>query len=154
MVTNTSPLSYLHRLGRLEILRDLFGVVLVLSAVEVELARGRSLGLDLPEPRSVSWLEFRPSPPAAYEGLGAGETAALSLAASIPGALVLLDDMAARVRASALGLAFTGTAGVLIRAKGRGLLSAVAPELDRMLKMGFRLSPRARADALAACDEG
>jgi predicted nucleic acid-binding protein len=78
---------------RLELLRDLFGKVLLRDAVEQQLSRGRALGFDLPDPRLVPWLELRAAPAANYENLGAGEAAALSLAVSLRGALVLLDDL-------------------------------------------------------------
>jgi len=51
-------------------------------------------------------------------------------------------------------MVFTGTVGVLVRGKGRGLLTAVAPEIDRLQRLGFRLSPEIRAEALAVCGEG
>jgi uncharacterized protein len=154
VVSNTSPVSYLHRLDRLELLRDMFGTVLLPDAVEQELSRGRALGFDLPDPRLVPWLELRAAPAANYENLGAGEAAALSLAVSLPGALVLLDDLPARKRAAGLGLTFTGTVGLLSKAKSEGLLTLVAPELERLQGIGFRMSPAIRTAALVACGEG
>jgi predicted nucleic acid-binding protein len=154
VVSNTSPISYLHRLDRLTLLRDLFGTVLVPDAVEQELSRGRALGFDLPDPRLVPWMQVRAAPAANFENLGAGEAAALSLAVNLPGALVLLDDLPARKRAAALSLNFTGTVGLLIKAKSDGLLTLIRPELERLQVLGFRMSPAIEAAALVACGEG
>ena len=41
---NTSPLQYLFRLHRLELLKDLFEAALVAEGVRTELEQGRSLG--------------------------------------------------------------------------------------------------------------
>jgi predicted nucleic acid-binding protein len=89
-VSNTSPLSYLHRLGRLELLRDLFGRVLIPTAVEVEIERGRTLGYDLPDLRGIAWIEVRSAEGDAFEDLGAGETGVLNLARALPDPLVIL----------------------------------------------------------------
>jgi predicted nucleic acid-binding protein len=42
----------------------------------------------------------------------------------------------------------TGTVGVLARARREGLVPRLAPLLDRLDTLGFRLSARARATAL------
>jgi uncharacterized protein len=153
-VSNTSPLSYLHRLGRLELLRDLFGRVFVPTAVEVEIERGRALGYDLPDLRGVPWIEVRPVEGDAFEDLGAGETGVLNLARALPDPLVILDDAAARSWALRLGFRLTGSLGVLVDAKARGLMGPLAPELNRLQALGFRITPAVCAVVLKACGEG
>jgi uncharacterized protein len=153
VVPNTSPLSYLHRLGRLELLRDLFGKVLVPAVVVKELSRGRTLGYDLPNPQVLPWVEIREAPDAEYEGLGVGETGVLNLARTLTDPLVILDDGAARAWAMRLGFRLTGTLGVFVEAKMRGLVTTVRPEIDRLQGLGFRLTPEIRAAVLRSCDE-
>lgn len=52
-----------------------------------------------------------------------------------------------------LRLRVTGTLGILLRAKERGLLESVASMLDQLASLGFRLAPRLRATALRMAGE-
>ena len=69
--------------------------------------------------------------------LGAGEREAIALALETAADLVVLDDQAGRRLARARGLQVTGTVGVLIEARSRGLLPALRPELDRLRDAGL-----------------
>jgi hypothetical protein len=86
-----------------------------------ELERGKAIGVDLPDVRELPWLKIQ-----APEGmdkvptvadLGAGEKEVLALGLQLPGAVVILDERLGRLHAEALKLAFTGTLGILLRAK-------------------------------------
>jgi hypothetical protein len=69
--------------------------------------------------------------------LGAGEREALALAMDTAADLVILDDQEGRRRARTLGLAVTGTAGVLVEAHARGLLPSLRAELDHLRHAGL-----------------
>ena len=72
--------------------------------------------------------------------LGAGESEAIALAASLPHSLLLIDEREGRDLALELGCTITGVLGVLIMAKEEGLLGEVAPEIQRLVKdAGFFL---------------
>ena len=135
VIVNTSPFQYLHQVGHLDLLAKLFGRITVTQAVASELAAGRDLGIPLPDPAKLGWVDLhQPSSPAgvllAWD-LGAGESASLSLALERPGSWVVLDDKLARQAAQNLDLPLLGTAGILLRAKRAGCLSAVAPPLTQ-----------------------
>ena len=103
----------------------------------------------------LPWLQVRaPADVAAVlrlqAGLGAGEAEAIALALEIPDLeTVILDDGRARRRGTALGLPVTGTAGVLIAAKQRGVIPSLRGALDAVRGAGLYLSDAAYADALA-----
>jgi len=60
VISNTSPLQYLHQLGKLELLCSISGGKLIVpGAVAEELDIGRSRGVDLPEPGSIDWITIR-----------------------------------------------------------------------------------------------
>jgi hypothetical protein len=124
VISNTSPLQYLYQADVLDVLPKLYGRVLVPGAVAAELAEGRGRGVALPDLEATGWIEVRPvtarAPLPLVTDLGAGEREALALAAETPGSLLLLDDLLARRHAQLLGLAFTGTLGVLLKAKREG----------------------------------
>lgn len=77
----------------------------------------------------------------------------LSLVAERPGVLALLDDLLARRMARHLGVPFTGTLGVLLRAKPAGHIAAVKPIVDRLEALGFRLDPMTRLGVLELAEE-
>lgn len=149
VVTNTSPLLYLHQLGLLDLLYRLYERVVVPSAVVAELSEGARFGYDVPAPATLPWVVVEAPPGAAIlpmvTALGDGERAAIALAAARKSDLLLLDDALARRHARLLGLTVTGTLGVLLRAKSDGLLPAVAPVVDKLEQLGFRLAPETRA---------
>jgi uncharacterized protein len=156
-ITNTSPLQYLHQCGLIDLLPKLYKEILVPPAVVQELAAGRALGFDLPDPTALPWMcVVRPQSMAilpAVSDLGAGEREALALAAETPAAILIIDDGLARRYANHLRVRFTGTAGVLVKAKRQGLLDAVAPVLDHLTALRFRLDAQTRAAVLRLVGE-
>jgi hypothetical protein len=56
-ITDTSPLLYLHRIGTLNWLRELFSAIVVPAAVVRELQEGRERGYDVPDPADHAWLQ-------------------------------------------------------------------------------------------------
>lgn len=65
----------------------------------------------------------------------------------IPQATAVLDDLAARRCAMALGLSVTGTLGLLLEAKKRGHINAVSPALNAIVAAGLYIS-RHHLDAI------
>ena len=156
-IVNTSPLQYLQLLRQLELLRALAARVWVPPAVVQELAVGRRKGLDLPDPASCEWMAVHtPTDLRAVQRvarLGAGETEVLALARETPGSLALIDDGPARRAAAMLGVPVRGTLGLLLDAKTRGLITSVAPFLDRLRAVGFRVSADTVRDVLDLAGE-
>lgn len=150
VVCNTSVLQYLHQLGQIELLRQLYGTVTVPEAVALEIAAGKAQGVDLPDLASLPWVSVQSALPSAVApgDLGAGELAVLSLAAARPGVVVALDDSLARRYARRALIRFTGTCGILLRGKERSLVPAIKPLLDQLVRLGFHLDPATRATVL------
>jgi uncharacterized protein len=84
VISNTSPLQYLHQLGLLHILPALTGQNIVPPAVLQELAAGQAQGISLPELTHLDWLTIRSPASMAVlplvSDLGPGETQVLALA--------------------------------------------------------------------------
>lgn len=83
--------------------------------------------------------------------LGSGEKEVLGLEA--PDHLLVLDDRDARRHAVAAGLEVTGTLGILVLVKERGLLDSIRPALDRLQALRFRLRTETYRAALDLADE-
>ncbi len=157
VICNTSPLQYLFQLGRLDLLHEMAGTVVVPPAVVNELAVGRNAGFQLPVVESFEWITVRTPGGAAaarlVADLGPGETEVLMLALEMPGAVAVLDDGLGRRIAQAIGVRFTGTLGILLAAKRSGRILSVRPLMDQLQGLGFRLSPRTRGIVLSRAGE-
>ena len=146
VVTDTSPLIALSRIGQLHLLPRHYAEVAAPPAVVEEFGE------------QPQWLVVRKVGDAALakrlrQVVDYGESEAIALALEMPGAALLVDDLAAREAASRLGIAIIGTFGVLLDAKAAGLLKAVAPTLDALREAGFRASPALIAQVLRLADE-
>jgi len=157
-ICNTSPIQYLHQLGCLQILPALArGKIVVPPAVVVELSQGRERGISLPVLEDSDWVVVRKPLSMAVlplvTDLGQGETEVLALALEHPMALAVLDDSRARRLANMLHIHVRGTLGLLLDAKTAGLISTVAPMLDRLESLRFHLSSNTRDIVLRIAGE-
>jgi predicted nucleic acid-binding protein len=143
VISNTTPLLYLHRIRLLALLPRLYGQIHVPPAVVAELATGRARGCDVPITEQYDWLRLRPlsadQPLFHVHDLGDGEAEVLALATRTPGCLVLMDDALGRQLARLNGITLTGTAGVLLRAKRERLIPSLQEALAELVGAGFWL---------------
>ncbi len=144
VISNTSPIFYLHRLGQLELLHRLYGRILVPEAVVEELKAGEDQGEDVPDIADYGWIEVRsvhiPEVVSLIMDLGPGEAQVLAMALENPGSLAIIDDGLARKLAQARDIRITGTAGILLRAKQAGYIKSVKSLLKMLIQLDFRLS--------------
>jgi predicted nucleic acid-binding protein len=105
----------------------------------------------------AAWLETVADPPIppliqAWD-LGAGESAVLAWAQAHPGSEAIIDDLAARRCAAAIGVPVRGTLGLVLAAKRRGLVPLARPLMERMRQSGMYLSDDVLDKALALVGE-
>ncbi len=124
VVADTSPLNYLVRIELVEVLRKLYGSVVIPPEVRDEL-----LAKDSP---------------------AIVRNRALALANEYQSALLLIDERAGTLVARGIGLAATGTLGVLDEAARRRLIS-LPDAIRRLKKTSFRY-PQAIVARLLAED--
>ena len=145
VVSNTSPLLYLHQVGHLDLLWRLYGQVQIPPAVREELWAGADQGVSVPDIETLEWLKVRPLRdttllPVVID-LGAGEAEAIALALANPGSLLVLDDSLGRRIARLNHVTYTGTLGLLVKAKKEGLLSNVSSVIEALRKTTMYLTP-------------
>jgi predicted nucleic acid-binding protein len=143
VIANTSPLNYLIRLGHPDVLREIYGRVLVPHAILMEMqhpeapAEVRAWASTPP-----AWLEERHVEQvdgSLAADLGAGEREAISLALEVGANLLLIDERAGRREAQVRHIEVAGTLAVLLQASLRGYFDF--PEAMRQLRQyGFRAS--------------
>ncbi len=143
---NTSPLIYLSRAGLLELLQIAAPRVAVPTAVVEEIRAWPTADAAVRALDTTPWLETiarEPVPPTIVAwDLGAGESAVLAYGATRAGAELIIDDLAARRCAAAIGLPVRGTLGIVLTAKRRGVIPAARPLVEQLVGAGMYLSPR------------
>ena len=157
VICDTSPIQYLHQIGLLHVLRSLSSTVIVPPSVVSEIETGKNQGVDLPDIRRVDWIVIREpvsiSALPLIKDLGPGETQVLALGLEMKNSIVVIDDNLARKIAQLLNIRLRGTLGLLLDAKRSGLVSSVAPFLDRLQELQFRVSPETRRAVLNLANE-
>ncbi len=143
VIADTSPLNYLILLGHSEVLREIYGRVLVPPAVLMEMKHAEAP----PDVRAwacqpPAWLEetqVQQIDASIPVELGAGEREAISLALEVRADLLLIDERAGRQEAEARHIAVAGTLAVLLQASLCGYIDF--PEaLKHLRQYGFRTS--------------
>jgi predicted nucleic acid-binding protein len=158
VVSNTTPISNLLRIGQLPLLERLFGRILIPSQVAAELTRGQPiLGTwhEAPGAASITVIEVKTSPflHQLESRLDAGEAAAIALANERGAALCLMDEVEGRQVAAYHGLRVVGTLGILLEAKRLGHISGVEPLVRELEAANFRISPTLRDHVLRLAGE-
>jgi len=139
VVSDTSPILNLARIGRLEILASLYKQVLIPPGVFKELAVTKTEASAAIDAARHSWLLL--GTPKDQDrvlrlraDLDAGEAEAIVLAVELHANLLLVDERRGRRTAAALGLRIIGLLGVLAEAKQAGLIESVKPLLDELIQ--------------------
>ena len=142
VILNNTPLVALWSLDQLSLLRELYTEAWIPPAVKTEFLEINTIvrqeSLD-----NAPWIKTvrLPHPQRAiYAGLHHGEASVLALAEEHNARLVIIDELKARRYAQQIGLQVTGTIGVLLLAKERGLIDEIQPSIIELQTCGFYLS--------------
>lgn len=142
VIVNNTPLVALWSLDQLSLLRELYTEIWIPPAVRTEFLESepivRQASLD-----NAPWIKtvrLTHSQRAVYAGLHNGEASVLALAEEYNARLVIIDELKARRYAQQIGLQVTGTIGVLLLAKERGLIDAIKPPIMELRTRGLYLS--------------
>lgn len=151
---NTGPVITLARIEALDVVRNLpYSFVTPRQVVE-ELDAGVRLGYQSVMP---PWIEVRDlkDPLRRFDEvtLGKGEAAVIQLALEIGCFRVCIDEIKGRRVAVTAGLAVLGVLGLLGRAKHQGLISEVAPYIQKAIDCGVRYDPHLVEQVLKSVDE-
>ena len=147
IISDTSCLILLEKIGELNLLQKLFGLIITTPEVVEE------YGLPLP-----SWIEIKTPLDKKYQSIieasvDKGEASAIALAVEFDNCLLIIDDLKGRRFANQLGLTFTGTLGVIVDAKLAGIIPSVKPLIEKIKQTNFRVSENIEAIILAKAQE-
>jgi predicted nucleic acid-binding protein len=147
IISDTSCLILLEKIGELNLLHQLFGSVVITSAIAQEFT------MDLPEWLSVEDPENKQYQRILEASLDRGEASAIAFAIEHPGCLLIIDDYKGRKFAEKLGITITGSLGIIIEARLSGHIPSVKPLLRKIQDTNFRLSDALIKRALDKANE-
>lgn len=150
VVSNSTPLIGLSILNHTDLLRVLFGEIHIPRAVFEELTikgANRVGAQEVAAGVSGGWVHVEEVPSSSMLttlkiDLDDGEAEAIALAFEHQAELLLMDERKGRAKAKALGLEITGTIGVLLLARAKGVEVDLRSELEQLREHGFRISEK------------
>lgn len=147
IVSDTSCLILLLKIDELGILKKMSNRVFVTSVIKDELKQ------DLP-----GWIQVLDAKDKHYQSileidLDKGEASAIALMLELDDAILLIDDLKGRKLVEKLGFKFSGTLGLLLKAKQIGIIKSIKPVLDKIRLTNFRFSEKLFADILNQAKE-
>lgn len=147
IVSDTSCLILLEKIGELDLLHKVFGDILVTQEVADE------YGLNLPDWISVQNPTNKTYQKILVSSVDKGEASAIALAVELDNCLLIIDDLKGRNLADALGIKITGTFGVIIEAKLSGKINSVKPLLAKIKQTDFHFSEELEKKILAKANK-
>lgn len=147
IISDTSCLILLHKLGELDLLRLVYGKVLVTSEIAAEFKEKLPEWILVEQPKNKTYQKILEA------SLDQGEASAIALALEQTDCLLIIDELKGRNYAVSLGLTITGTIGVVIAAKNAGHLASIKPLIEKIRKTNFRLSEELEKKALELAQE-
>lgn len=147
VITDTSVLIILQKIGEIELLYRNYGQILTTSAVAKEFGDPLPDWIVIQEVEDEKYLKYLQTQ------IDAGEASAFALAAQFSDPLILLDDRKARILAQNLNLRSVGVLGILIQSKQDGLLQTIKPLIYKIKETNFHISDQLVNYALQVCQE-
>src|ERR1035437_6928015 len=147
IVSDTSCLILLLKIDEIGILKEMSNQVFVTSVIKDELKH------DLP-----GWIQVLDPRDKHYQSileidLDKGEASAIALMLELDDAILIIDDLKGRKLAEKLGFKFSGTLGLLLKAKQIGIIKRIKPVLDKIRLTNFRFSEKLFTDILNQAKE-
>ena len=134
IISDTSCLILLDKIGELNLLNKLFGQVTVTPEIANEFRKELPDWFKIEEPINKTYQKILEA------SLDKGEASAIAFAIEQEDCLLIIDDLKGRKYAEQLGIKITGTLGLIIDAKLSGYITSVKPILDKIKQTDFRLS--------------
>ena len=143
VVSDASCLIVLERIGELPILEKLFGEIKITEEAAAE------FGETLPDWIKVVAVKDKEKTTFLELNLDNGEASSIAYCLEQTRAVLLvIDERKGRRIARELKLNIIGTLGLIVKAREKGIITSVAPILDRLENADFRISQNLKNDIL------
>jgi hypothetical protein len=162
IVSDTSPITNLAAIGQLDLLRQLYGSVIIPEAVYNEMVGVNKIVPGAVEVQTLSWIQTQTVINSLQvteiqennESIHLGEAEAIILSLEMKADLLLMDERRGRIVATNYGINVIGLLGVLLQAKKQGLIPVIKPLIDQLITQAdFRVSPQLYTVVLQASNE-
>ena len=147
IISDTSCFIILSKFEELDLLKKVYGQIITTSDIVEE------FGEPLPDWVVIENVSDKSRQRILELQIDRGESSAIALALEIPKSTLILDDFKARKIAQQLGISFTGTIGVIIKAKLNGIIPSIKPYLEKIKETNFRISAEIELQALKEAKE-
>ncbi len=147
IISDTSCLILLDKIGELEILNKLFGTVLTTAEVANEFGGTLPSWIELKQPKDKNYLSIIEA------SVDIGEASAIALALEMDNCLLIIDDLKGRKFASQIGITIIGTMGIIVDAKLAGIIPSVKPILAKIRSTNFRITQQLESIILNKAEE-
>ena len=150
IITDTSCIILLDKIGELDLLHQLYGQVYITSVIADE------YGQELPDYFIIEDAGNKALVNLLVKEnrLDIGESTAIALALEKSDSILVIDEYKGRKVAKSLDIKVIGTIGILINSKKNGLISNIKPYLEKLEQNHFRISQEILSQALQECGEG
>lgn len=147
IISDTSCFIILSNIGELELLNKIYGQIITTADIAKE------YGEVLPQWVEIVAVKDKYRQQLLEMQIDKGESSAIALALETPGCIIILDDYKARKIAQQLAITFTGTIGVIVKAKLKGIIPSIKPFLEKIKQTDFHLSIEIELQALKEANE-
>ena len=147
IISDTSCFITLSNIGELELLRLLYKQIVTTPEIAEE------FGESLPDWVEIVSVSDKTKQELLEIQVDKGEASAIALALENENSFLILDDNKARKLAHSLKLDVTGTVGVIVTAKQKGVISSIKPILQKIKETNFRISADLELQALLQASE-
>jgi uncharacterized protein len=143
VVSNTTPIISLLKVGKLDLLKELYIELYIPYEVycEIEAGKHKEYYVDLMQYEWIHIVKIQNEKSLLFFlDLDKGEAEAIVLANEIDADLIILDETLGRFHANHIGLKVTGTIGILLKAKENKIIDKIKPLLEELAQKGIWLS--------------
>jgi len=147
IISDTSCFIILTNIGELDLLHKVYGKIVTTIDIATE------YGEPLPEWVEIATVIDKYRQLLLEMQIDKGESSAIALALETPDSTLILDDYKARKIVEQLGIPYTGTIGVIIKAKLLGIIPSVKQLLSKIKQTNFRITPEIELQALSEAKE-
>lgn len=147
IIADTSCFIVLTNIGELHLLQKVYGQIAPTFVIAAE------YGEALPAWVTIEMVQDKYRQKILEMQVDKGEASALALALETPGSTVIIDDHRARKTTGKLGINYTGTVGVIIKAKLTGIIASLKPLKTKIKQTDFRLTDEIEQQALHEAGE-
>jgi predicted nucleic acid-binding protein len=160
IVSNTTPIVCFLKLGRLDILKNIFNEIIIPQAVYEEVTAKPDEAEAISALTEYGLFKTRPvenkfavSLLQKQIGLDLGESESIVLAQELKAELLLMDERKGRRVAVENGISISGTLGVLIKAKQMNLVKEIRPLLNELITKDIRIGNNLLKKVLESINE-